>query len=68
MQLNFTKRKQIKKKNRRNKMKIGIINVNLQYEFPDDYTDKEIENFLANVDLPDEYVEDSFDFVKIVNE
>lgn len=49
-------------------MRIGIVNVNLQYKFKDSTTDDEIEDFLANVELPKEYVEDSFDFVKIVNE
>ena len=49
-------------------MASSIINVDLQYEFPNDYTDEEIKNFLADVELPKEYVEDSFDFVKIVNE
>jgi hypothetical protein len=49
-------------------MKIGIINVNLQYKFPDNTPDEEIENFLQNVELPAEYVEDSFDFVKIEKE
>ena len=45
--------------------KLGIINVNLQYEIPDG---QDAELFLANVELPKEYVEDSFELVKIIEE
>ena len=49
------------------KKRIGIVNVNLEYEIPANYkgTDKE---FLENVELPKEYAEDSFDIVKVVVE
>jgi len=51
-----------------NKMssKVAIINVNLEYEFSKDTTEEEIKTFLHNVELPKEYVEDSFEFVKIL--
>jgi len=49
------------------KKRIGIVNVNLEYEIPTNYkgTDKE---FLENVELPKEYVTDSFEIVKVVVE
>ena len=49
------------------KKRIGIVNVNLKYEIPTNYkgTDKE---FLENVELPKEYVTDSFEIVKVVVE
>ena len=49
-------------------MKIAIINVNLEYKFDDSMSDKEIEEEMYNIELPKEYVEDSFEFVKIVKE
>jgi hypothetical protein len=49
-------------------MKIAIINVNLEYKFDDSMSDKEIEEEMCNIELPKEYVEDSFEFVKIVKE
>ena len=39
------------------KKRIGIINVNLQYEIPSD-----------GINGPKEYVEDSFEIVKIIEE
>lgn len=47
--------------------KIGIINVNLEYEIPEDYKGTD-EEFLENVELPSEYVSGSFEIVKIINE
>ena len=49
-------------------MKMAIINVNLEYKFDDSMSDKEIEEEMYNIELPKEYVEDSFEFVKIVKE
>ena len=43
-------------------MKTAIVNVNLEYNFNDSASDKEI------IELPREYVEDSFELVKIINE
>ena len=50
------------------KYKYGILNVNLEYRFPDTMSDSEIEERLLEVELPKEYVEDSADFLKIVRE
>ena len=47
-------------------MKIAIINVNLEYKFPDTMSESEIKDELANVELPSEYVCDSYEFVKIM--
>jgi len=43
--------------------RIGIVNINLQYEIPDGVDAQE---FLENVELPKEYVEDSFEITKIL--
>ena len=45
----------------------AIININIEIEYPKDcITEEEKELFLQEVDLPDNYVGDSFDFVKEV--
>ena len=49
-------------------MKTAIVNVNLEYNFNDSASDKEIIEKLHNIELPREYVEDSFELVKIINE
>jgi hypothetical protein len=43
--------------------RIGIVNVNLEYEIPEGVN---AEEFLENVELPKQYVEDSFELVKII--
>jgi len=43
--------------------RIGIVNVNLEYEIPKGQDPQE---FLENVELPKEYVTDSFEIVKIM--
>ena len=48
--------------------KIAIVNVNLQYAFPDTMSDADIQSRLYEIELPPAYVEDSFEFVKIVKE
>lgn len=45
--------------------RIGIINVNLEYEIPEG---KNPEEYLQNIELPKQYVEDSYEFVKVVEE
>jgi len=45
--------------------RLGIVNVNLEYEIPNN---EDSEEYLQNVELPKEYVEDSFEIVKIVIE
>jgi len=47
-------------------MKIGIVNVNLQYKIPEGYKGT-AEEYLENVELPKEYIEDSFELVKIMD-
>ena len=46
--------------------KVAIVNINLEYEFSKDTTEEEIKKFLYNVKLPENYIEDSFEFVKIL--
>jgi hypothetical protein len=45
--------------------KIGIVNVNLEYEIP--YGENP-EEYLENIELPKEYVTNSFEIVKIIEE
>ncbi len=47
--------------------KMGTIRVSLEYEFPDDMSNKEIEKQLQDIELPKEYVEDSFVYEGIWN-
>lgn len=54
---------------KKNQKKYVIVNVNLQFELPENIkTEIEIKEFVENVELPKEYVEDSFEFVKIYKE
>lgn len=45
--------------------KFGIVSVWLKYEIPQG---ENVEEYLANVELPKEYVEDTFEFVKTEKE
>ena len=47
--------------------KMGTIRVSLEYQFPDDMSNKEIEEQLKDIELPKEYVEDSFEYKGIWN-
>jgi len=47
-------------------MKTVIVNVNLEYAF-DVTTDEEAELQVRNIELPAEYVEDSFELVKVLD-
>ena len=47
--------------------KMGTIRVLLEYEFPDDLSNKEIEKQLQDIELPKEYVEDTFVYKGIWN-
>ena len=47
--------------------KMGTIRVSLEYEFPDDMSNEEIERQLQDIELPKEYVEDSFEYKGIWN-
>lgn len=45
----------------------AIININIEFEYPKDcITEQQKEDFLENVELPSNYVEGSFEFVKEV--
>jgi len=50
------------------KKRFAIVNVNLEFEIPKNVKDDDVEDYLANVELPKEYVEDSFEFVKLCDE
>lgn len=45
-----------------------IVNINLEIPVPDDCTDDEAQMIAADTELPHNYVEDSYEFVKIVEE
>ena len=47
--------------------KMGTIKVQLEYEFPDDMSNEEIERQLQDIELPKEYVEDTFEYEGIWN-
>lgn len=48
--------------------KVAIININLEIPVPDNATEEEIDNIIMDYELPHGYVEDSFEFVKVVEE
>ena len=46
----------------------AILNINIEVEYPKDcLTEEQKEVFLQNVELPSNYIEDSFEFVKEVD-
>jgi hypothetical protein len=49
-------------------MKYAICNINIQIPVPDNATEEEVQNIVENYELCKEYVEDSFEFQKVVNE
>ncbi len=49
-------------------IRIGIVNVNLQYNIPKAVLEGMEHKYLQNIELPPEYVEDSFEVVKIISE
>lgn len=59
---------EIKKETTKSKKKIGIVNVNLQYEIPENHEFKTDMGYIENVELPSEYVEDSFEIVKVIEQ
>tara|TARA_R110002110_G_scaffold386499_1_gene598174 strand:- start:707 stop:859 length:153 start_codon:yes stop_codon:yes gene_type:complete len=46
-------------------MKKAIVKIELEYEFGDNFRDKEIENILEDMELPRFYKEDSWELIKI---
>ena len=49
-------------------MKIAIVNINIEIPCPSAKTDEEAEIIAQNYELPKEYIEDSFDIVKIMED
>lgn len=49
-------------------MKYAIVNVNLEIPVPDNATDEQAQDIAENYELPKEYVSDSYEFIKVVNE
>lgn len=49
-------------------MKKVIANINIKILCPDDKTDEEAILTAENCELPDEYVEDSFEIIKVIDE
>ena len=48
-------------------VKTAIIKVQLEYPFPSRYTDEQIIRIMENVELPEEYVEDSYEFLSLIH-
>ena len=48
-------------------MRKVIVNVNLEYVFPKAKTNQEAEDLVCEIELPKEYVEDSFEIIKILD-
>ena len=49
-------------------MQIAIINVNIEYCFDDKMSEQDIKTAMQNIELPSGYVENSYEFVKIIKE
>jgi len=49
-------------------MKYAICNINIQIPVPDNATEEEVQEIIENYELPEEYVEDTFEFVKTYEE
>ena len=49
-------------------VKTAVVKVELEYPFPGRYTDKQIKESMENMELPEEYRENSYEFIKIIKE
>ena len=49
-------------------MKIVICNINIEIKCPNAKTDEEAAEIAENYELPKEYIEDSFEIVKVIEE
>ena len=49
-------------------MKKAIVRIKLAWEFPNQMNDDDIVEIIENFELPNGYVEDSWEFVKIEEE
>ena len=48
--------------------KVATIQIQLEYVFNENKTDEEINNYIENVELPEEYKEDSYKLISIIND
>jgi len=48
--------------------KTATIQIQLEYVFNKNETDEDINNYIENIELPEEYKEDSFKLISIVND
>ena len=46
-------------------MRLAIVNVNLQYPIPDGV---DTEAYVQNLELPEQYISDSLELVKVIEE
>ena len=46
----------------------AIVKIELEYVFDKKTTDEEINDYIENVELPEEYKENSWEFIKIIND
>ena len=49
-------------------VKTAIIRVELEYPFSPKYSDEQIKAMILFEDLPENYKEDSYKFIKIIND
>lgn len=47
--------------------RVATIQIQLQYVFDKNKTDEEINNIIENIELPEEYKEDSYKLISIIN-
>jgi len=64
----ITKKGEMMEKGRFVKTKVAVIKVELEYPFPSRYTDKQIKELMENIELPEQYRENSYEFIKIIND
>ena len=48
--------------------KTATIQIQLEYVFNENETDEDINNYIENIELPEEYKEDSYKLISIVND
>ena len=48
--------------------KVATIQIKLEYVFDKNKTDEEINNIIENIELPEEYKEDSYKLISIIND
>ena len=46
----------------------ATIQIQLEYVFNKNKTDEDINNYIENIELPEEYKEDSYKLISIVND